>query len=51
MKIVDIKTSIYIASSKEIDNKDPKFKIGDIIVNCVHFCIFFVIKRNKITLS
>ena len=47
MKILDIKTSIYIASSKEINNKDPKFKIGDIIVNCVHFCIFFVIKEIK----
>ena len=26
---VDVKTNTYIGSSKEINNKDPKFKIGD----------------------
>ena len=26
---VDVKSSTYIASSREINNKDPKFKIGD----------------------
>ena len=26
---VDVKTNTYIDSSKEINNKDPKFKIGD----------------------
>ena len=31
MKPVDIKSKTYIDSSKEIDNKDPKFKIGDIV--------------------
>ena len=31
MKPVDVKSSIYIGSSKEINNKDPKFKIGDIV--------------------
>ena len=31
MKPVDIKSKTYIDSSKEINNKDPKFKIGDII--------------------
>ena len=31
MKPVDVKSSTYIASSKEINNKDPKFKIGDIV--------------------
>ena len=31
MKPVDVKPSIYIDSSKEINNKDPKFKIGDIV--------------------
>ena len=30
-KSVYIKSSTYIDSSKEIDNKDPEFKIGDII--------------------
>ena len=31
MKTVDVKSNIYIDSSKEINNKDPKFKIGNII--------------------
>ena len=30
MKPVDIKSSTYINSSKEIDNKNSKFEIGDI---------------------
>ena len=30
MKPVDVKSSTCIDSSKEINNKDPKFKIGDI---------------------
>ena len=30
MKPVDVKSNTYIDSSKEINNKDPKFKIGDI---------------------
>ena len=30
-KPIDIKTSAYLESSKEINNKDPNFKIGDII--------------------
>ena len=29
-KSVDVKSNIYIDSSKEINNKDPKFRIGDI---------------------
>ena len=29
IKPVDVKLSTYIDSSKEIHNKDPKFKIGD----------------------
>ena len=28
---VDVKSSTYIDSSKEINNKDPKFKIGGIV--------------------
>ena len=31
MKPVDEKSNPYIDSSKEINNKDPKFKIGDIV--------------------
>ena len=31
MKPVDVKSNTYINSSKEINDKDPKFKIGDII--------------------
>ena len=31
MKPVDIKSSTYIDSSKKISDKDPKFKIGDIV--------------------
>ena len=27
---VDVKSSTYIVSSKELNDKDPKFKIGDI---------------------
>ena len=31
MKPVDVKTNIYIDSSKNINDKDPKFEIGDIV--------------------
>ena len=31
MKPVDEKSNTYIDSSEEINNKDPKFKIGDIV--------------------
>ena len=31
MKPVDVKSSTYIHSCKEINDKDPKFKIGDIV--------------------
>ena len=31
MKPIDVKSSTYIDSSKEINNKDHKFKIGDIV--------------------
>ena len=30
MKPVDVKSSTYINSSEEINDEDPKFKIGDI---------------------
>ena len=31
MKPVDVKSSTYIGSCKEINYQDPKFKIGDIV--------------------
>ena len=31
MKPIDIKSNTYINSSKEMNDKDPKFKIGDIV--------------------
>ena len=31
MKLVDVKSNRYIDSSKEINNKDSKFKVGDIV--------------------
>ena len=31
MKPVDVKSSTYVDSSKEINNKDPKFKIDNIV--------------------
>ena len=30
MKPADVKWNTYIDSSKEINNKDPKFRIGDV---------------------
>ena len=29
MKPIDVKDNTYINADKEIDNKDPKFKVGD----------------------
>ena len=31
MKLADVKSTTYTNSSKEINDKDPKFKIGDIV--------------------
>ena len=31
MNPVDVKSDTYINSSKEVNDKDPKFKIGDIV--------------------
>ena len=31
MKPVDVKANTYIDTSKEINDKDPKFKIGDFV--------------------
>ena len=61
MKSVDVKSNTYIVSSKEINDKDPKFKVGDIVriskyknifvKNCVHnwFEEVSVIKKVKNT--
>ena len=61
MKPVDVKSSTYIDSSKENNDKDPKFKIGDIVRISKHKYIFakgytpnwseevFVIKKFKNT--
>ena len=61
MKFVDLESNTYIDSSKEINNKDPKFKIGDIVGISKYKSILakvyapnwpeiiFVIKRIKIT--
>ena len=32
IKPVDVKSSTYIDSGKEINDKDPKFKIRDIVI-------------------
>ena len=31
MKPIDVKSSTHIDSNKEINDKDPKFKVGDIV--------------------
>ena len=61
MKPVDLKASTYIDSSKEINEQDPKFKIGDIMRILKYKNIFakgyvpnwseevFVIKKVKST--
>ena len=40
MKLVDIKSSTYIDSSKEINDKYPKYKIGDFVRISKHKNIF-----------
>ena len=32
MEPADVKSNKYIKSSKEINDKDPKFKIGDVVI-------------------
>ena len=61
MKPANVKSNKYIGWSKEINNKDPKFKIGDIVRISKHKNIFakdyvpncpeevFVIKKVKNT--
>ena len=36
MKLVYVKSNTYINSSKEITDKNPKFKIGDIVTISKH---------------
>ena len=62
-KPVDIKSCTYLDSSKEINDKNPKFKIGDIVRISKYKTIFakdytpnwfdevFVIKKVKNTVS
>ena len=59
MKPIDVKDSNYINTDKEINNKDPKFKVGDHVRTSKYKNIFpqyytpnwsekiFVIKRIK----
>ena len=59
MKPVDVKSNTYTDSRKEINNKDPKFKIGNIVRTSKYKIIFakgftpnwseesFVIKKVK----
>ena len=61
IKPVYVKSNIYISSNKETNDKDPKFKIGDIVRISKHKNIFakayvpnwsgevFVIKKVKNT--
>ena len=63
MKPVDVKSNTYIISSKEINNKNPTFKVGDIVRISKYKNIFakgyvpnksekvFVIKKVKNTVS
>ena len=59
MKPIDVKDNIYINTDKEINNKDPKFKVGDRVRISKYKNIFdkgytpnlseevFVIKKGK----
>ena len=59
MKPVNVKSNTYIYSSKEISNKNPEFKVGDIVRTSKYKIIFvwvytpnwseevFVIKKVK----
>ena len=40
MKFVDVKSNMYIDSNKDIYDKDPKFKIGDIVRISKYKCTF-----------
>ena len=63
MKPIDVKDNTYINASKEINNKDPKFKVGDYVRISKYKNIFakgympnwseevFAIKKVKNTIS
>ena len=63
MKIVDVKDNTYIDSSKEVNDKDTKFKVGDHVRISEYKSIFakgyipnwpeedFIIKKVKNTVS
>ena len=40
MQPVDIKDNSYIGSSKVVNDKDPKFKVGDHVRTSIHKIIF-----------
>ena len=40
MKPIDVKDNTYINTNKEINNKDPKFKVGDHVRISKHKNIF-----------
>ena len=48
MKSVDVKSNAYIDSSEEINNKDPKFKISDIVRIYQHIKIFYKRLHSKL---
>ena len=37
MKPIDVKSNTYMDSSEKINNKDPKFKIGEKIVRILKY--------------
>ena len=61
MKPADVKDNTYIDFLKKIDNKDPKFKVGDLVIISKYKNIFakgympnwseeiFIIKKVKNT--
>ena len=51
MKPVNVKSNTYINSSKEINDKDPKFKIGDFVRISKHKKIFLQKDMFKIGLE
>ena len=47
MKPVNVKSSTYIGSSKEINDRGPKFKIGDIVRISKYKSFFFLFFLKK----
>ena len=52
MKPIDVKDNTYINADKEINNKDPKFKVGD-HVRISKYCLigvkkYLLLKKLKI---